>query len=177
MRDFLLKLAIFHVLFSNLVAGSEQVDVPPPIAPEDYPDPIEMSPDFYLTQSSTSPPVNTTINHVKTTELEMSRLIFSGTDRDLELHNPLREEDMELVAFTRSIQQCTHLCKWSIGTHHYNNHINKYDMISGKCTCYLLNKQQQQFQHPLHDYSWAPKQSQYQYSLHRNNICFSFFDK
>ena len=113
--------------------------------------------------STTGNPVNRT----KTTESEMKRLIFVGTVRNLELHNQLNPEDIVRVIFTRSIHQCTYICKLVIGIDHFNNHVNKYDPQLGKCMCYLLNQGQQQFQPPLHDFSWAPGQSRYQYSVHR----------
>ena len=107
-------------------------------------------------------------NKTKTSESQMKRLIFIGTDRDLELLNSLNAEEIVDMSFSESIQQCTYVCKGVIGNDHFNNHVNRYDTHSGKCTCYLFNRCQQQFQSTLHDFSWSPKQTSYHYSVHRN---------
>ena len=136
---------------------------------QSYTDAIVIENDGLSAITSTDTPVNPNVV-TKTTEAEMKRLLFIGTDRNLELHNTLKAEDIAHVLFSSSIQQCTYLCKRLIGNDHFNNHVNRYETHSGKCTCYLFNRCQQQFQSTLHDFSWSPKQTRYHYSAHRNIV-------
>ena len=122
-----------------------------------------------ITTTETTSTTSTTENPVtgtSPTETEMRRFTFVVTSLDLESRNPFEAEDIISVIFTKNIELCTHKCKWFIGNGHCQYQVNKFDIYLGKCFCYLLNPDKPHFQPLLDDFSWAPKQTRYLYSVH-----------
>ena len=118
------------------------------------------------TTSATSTITENPVIGTRPTETEMKRFTFVVTSLDLELDNAFEAEDIKRVIFTKNIELCTHKCKWFIGNGHCQYQVNKFDIYLGKCFCYLLNPDKPHFQPPLDEFSWAPKQTRYLYSVH-----------
>ena len=69
----------------------------------------------------------------------LSKINFAETDLDVERVNNLSLSDVVKVDWTSNIQQCTKFCITQNFENHLNNHFQKFDRISGKCTCFQIN--------------------------------------
>ena len=104
----------------------------------------------------------------KTSSAEMKRLLFPQTTADLEIVNDLVRDDISAIVFATNLQDCNSFCKQQIGDYHVNNHVMKYEKSSGKCVCFLLNKNGPW--HELNDVTWTPRQNSVVYAFHRKFI-------
>ena len=104
----------------------------------------------------------------KTSSAEMKRLLFPQTTADLEIVNDLIRDDISAIVFATNLHDCNNLCRQQIGDYHVNNHVMKYEKSSGRCVCFLLNKNGPW--HELNDVTWTPRQNSVVYAFHRKFI-------
>ena len=105
----------------------------------------------------------------------MKQLVFTSTQNDLEHVNNFDSDEVHAVLFAPNVQTCNFLCKGIIDDNHSNDHVIKFEKSSGKCVCFLVNNGVDWY--PLSDFSWAPKQNLFVYSVHRKLILFILPEK
>ena len=98
----------------------------------------------------------------------MKRLVFPQTTADLEIVNDLIRDDISAIVFATNLQDCSNLRRHQIGDYHVNNQVMKYEKRSGRCVCFLLNKNGPW--HELNDVTWTPRQNSVVYAFHRKFI-------